>query len=369
MSERVIRDIGVLGTGLWESPPIGNEVFGPEFAIRSTVRDPYNGLRGDDGIVRVAGTELIPGQHDRTIAAVEHSFTDPYRGARRRRWFPDDLLVSSAETEAATNALEDAGVDASQIGAVLVHSFLPDGINPKNATKIADNLGITGCLAFEVESVCSSTLSQMMVAGSLIAAGQADYVLCTQSIAYSRLRDPNASTTVFEADMASAFVMGRVPGCEMAFSFRTVGGLHGAISLEWRRPTGAPPTPVWHGPRERLHMSFDRELQKKVNADVAEYAKITTAEALGKAERRIEDVEIFISHQPMSWFRPYMEDTLGLADGVAYDTFEEYANINSPSVTASIHEARKEGRLRRGANTLLYCPAAGYTYGAVAMRW
>lgn len=364
----MIRDIGVVGTGLWESEPIGNEVFA-HLQTGVEVQDPYRGCRDDDGVVRVAGAELHPGEHDRTIAAVERSFTDPFRGAKRRRWFPEDLRVSDAETDAARRALDDAGIGPQDVGAVLVHSFLPDELNPKNGPLIADHLGITSALAFDVDSVCNSALTQMMVGASLIRSGQARFVLCTQSIAYSRVRDSNASSTVMEADMASAYVLGRVPGCEMAFAWRTAGELHAAISLEWRRPSAAPRTPYWKGPSEQLLIGFDRELQKRVNADVARYATETTSEVLRVAEAELDDVELFVTHQPMSWFRPYMEDTLGLRDGVAFDTFEEYANINSPSVTASLHEARRAGRLERGTRALIYCPAAGYTYGAVSLRW
>jgi 3-oxoacyl-[acyl-carrier-protein] synthase-3 len=364
----MIRDIGIVGTGLWDGPVIGNDWFGDR-STDTAVRDPYRGLRGDDGVVRVAGVELIPGQHDRTIAAVEASFVDPYRGARRRRWFPEDLPVSEAETAAARSALEDAGLAPGDIGAVLTHSFLPDELNPKNASRIAHNLGITRALAFEVDSVCNSAVSQMMVGASLIATGQARHVLCTQSIAYSRVRDPLASSTVFEADMAAAYVLGPVPGAEMTFSWRTAGDLHPAIALAWRRPTGAPRGSWLGGSQERLLIAFDKELQQRVNSEVADHARTTTAEALARAEVGLEDVELFVTHQPMSWFGPYMEDTLGLRDGVAFDTFEEYANINSPSVTASLHEARRAGRLERGTRTLIYCPAAGYTFGSAVLRW
>ncbi len=365
----MIRDIGVLGIGLWGAEPITNEVFGAEFQRSAATSDPYRGRRGDDGIVRVAGAELVPGKHDRAIAAVEHSFSDPYRGARRRRWFPPDMPVSDAEVAAAKSALADAGLGIEDIDAILVHSFLPDGLSPKNSPLVAHKLGFRGGLALEVDSVCNSALSHMMLGASLIASGQARRVLCVQSIAYSRLRDERASATVFEADMAGAYVLGPVPGAQMAFSWRTAGELHAAISLGWRRPTGTPQPPYWQGTGERLLISFDRELQGLVNAQVAEYATLTAAEALGRAGWSIDEIELFVSHQPMSWFTAYMEDTLGLADGVAFSTFEEYANINSSSVTASLCEAKRAGRLERGTRALIYCPAAGYTYGSVALRW
>jgi 3-oxoacyl-[acyl-carrier-protein] synthase-3 len=106
-----------------------------------------------------------------------------------------------------------------------------------------------------------------------------------------------------------------------------------------------------------------------VNTDVAHFAQVTCGEALGRAEVDINDVELFVSHQPMSWYTAYMEDSLGLRDDIAFSTFEEFANINSPSVVANLFEARRAGRLERGTRVLSYCPAAGYTYGAVALRW
>ncbi len=365
----LLRDIGVIGLGLWEAEPIGNEIFDGSGREQAEVKDPYHGCRSADGIVRVAGAELIPGTHDRTLAAVERSFGDPFRGARRRRWFPDDLPVSDAETDAARRALADAGLEPGDVDALLVHSFLPDQLNPKNSPLVADKLGIRRAFTLEVDSVCNSALSQLRVGASLIAAGQARHVLCVQSIAYSRVRDPKVSTTVIEADMASAFVLGPVPGAAMTSAWRTAGELHGAIRLEWRRPTGAPPPSYWQPTADRLLISFDRELQRQVNADVATYAKSTCKTVLEQIGWEIADVELFVSHQPMSWFTPYMEDTLGLADGVGFSTFEEYANINSASVTASLHAAKQAGRLVPGTRVLLYCPAAGYTYAAMALQW
>jgi 3-oxoacyl-[acyl-carrier-protein] synthase III len=169
--------------------------------------------------------------------------------------------------------------------------------------------------------------------------------------------------------MASAFVLGPVPGAEMAFSWRTDGSLHAAISLQWSAPSGAPGRRYWERSDERLLIRFDHELQQRVNREVAQHAVVTTAEALARAEMRLRDVELFATHQPMSWYGAFMDDVLGLADGVSCSSFEDYANVNSASLPASLHDARRAGRLPRGSRVLLFCPAAGYTYGAVAMRW
>lgn len=365
-----IRDIGIIGTGLWDAPPIGNEAYAKAAPVSDgQVKDPYRGARDAQGVVRIAGMAFTPQKYPRTLAAIDRSFRDPFRGTRKRRIFPRDLKTSDAETCAARSALDHAGLQPKDIGALLVQSFLPDEIQPKNQGLVAHNLGITDAPAWGVESLCNSPITQLMVGSSLIVAGHAETVLCVQSSALSRVSDPGASSSLQEADMASAFVIGPRPGAEMAFSFRTDGRLHGAISTPWETPVGTPKRRYWEPPPERLLVHFDRNLQPEVMQQTAEMSKLVCGEALLRAGLRLEEIDIFISHQPMSWFEAFMSDVLGLRDGIAFNTFEEYANINACCMTASVHHAQLDGRLRRGSRLLMYGPAAGYTYGAAAIRW
>lgn len=366
----IVQDVGVIGVGLWEGEVITNAHLDEERLRRMRVLDPYRGLPDGDGAVRVAGMELDPKRYARTARAVVESYQDPFRGTRRRRFFPRDLRVSDAETAAARQAIEDAGLTSADIDAVLVQSFLPDEIHPKNAARIAHNLSIERAPAWEVDSMCNSALTQMTIGASLITSGFAKRVLCVQSVAYSRVSDPSASASILEADMASALVLGPAPGAQMACSFRTDGRLHGAVKLAWAEPASASPRREWwESARERLLIRFDPALQRQVMGELEAHARLVCGEALEALTMRMEELDLFIGHQGMSWNSAFMADALGLPDGVAFDTFTEYANINAAGIPASIHEARRSGRLRRGSKLLLFGPGAGYTYAAVAMRW
>jgi len=364
----IVRDVGIVGTGIWEGPIVENDRF-TELLDRHAVKDPFRGHRDDSGTVRIAGMEFTRERDPRTLAAIEKSFADPFRGTRRRRFFPDGMKVSDAETEAARNAIADAGLSPSDIDAVLVQSFLPDEMHPKNAALIAHNLGIQRAPAWEVDSICNSVITQMTVGSSMITAGFARHVLCVQSVAYSRVSDPGSSSTVQEADMAAAFVLGPVPSSVIGFSWRTDGRLHGAIKLEWTTPHGQPPRKYWQRSEERFLIRFDPELQPQVMGELRDYARTVCFEALDRAGLRVDQLDAFVSHQPMSWYSAFMSESLGLREDVSFDTFEEYASINSVSISASLHHARREGHVGNGTNLLLFGPAAGYTYGAAAIRW
>jgi 3-oxoacyl-[acyl-carrier-protein] synthase III len=365
----MIRDVGILGIGLWEGTVVPNGHFSVSSPGSTQVKDPYRGRLSDDGTVRIAGMDFKPDKYARTIAAIQRAFEDPFRGTQRRRFFPRELKVSDAETEAARKALADAAVSPADIGAVLVQSFLPDEVQPKNAAIIAHNLGIRAAPAWEVDSICNSSLTHLTVGASLLLSGFARYVLCVQSTAYSRVSDPTSSSAMQEGDMASAFVLGPSTGTLMTSSWRTDGRLHGAIKLHWAPPAGAPPRRWWERSQDSLLIGFDPALQEQVMRDIAENCRVVCDEALSRAELRREEIDIFIAHQPMSWNRAFMEDILDLADGIAFDTFEEYASINSAGIPASICEARRVGRIKKGSKVLLFGPAAGYTYAAMAIRW
>lgn len=364
-----LTDIAILGTGVWDAEPVGNERFERFAAAAGAVRDPFKGKRSEDGSISIAGLELTKARYPRTLAAVERAFADPYRGARRRRILPEEMRVSEAEVSAARAAIEAAGLSPGDIDLVLTHSFLPDEFTPKNAARVAHALGIGAAAAWELDSVCNSTLSQMTAGAGMVASGLARHVLCVQSCVYSRVTDPNTASTVQEADLAAAFVLGQRAGAEVAFAWRTDGRLHDATLLQWDAPTGSPRRRYWERPKEQLLIRFDPELQPQVMGDLQRYAPIVVEEALGRARMRIEEVDVFISHQPMAWYPEFIEETLGLRAGVMFHTFEEYANVNSPSLTASLHHAIRAGKVAPGARVLFFGPAAGYTYGAAAVRW
>jgi len=40
-----------------------------------------------------------------------------------------------------------------------------------------------------------------------------------------------------------------------------------------------------------------------------------------------EELDVFITHQATYWQSSFIEETLGLAQGVGFETFDEYTNI------------------------------------------
>lgn len=365
MSRSMFHDIGILGTGLWEGPVVENHKITVADGVH---RDPFKGQRGDDGLVRIAGLELHPQRHRRALAQIEQSYKDPYRGTVRRRICPRSVPPSEMEADAARRALADAGLQPGDVDAVLVQSFLSDHLQPKNASRLCALLGVHRALALNVDTLCNSAASQVLLGAALIQSRQARRVLCVQSTVFSCVADPGTSAAVQEADMASALLLGEVRGARLACSSHVEGRLHGAVRLDWAVPEGAAAGRRYYEPPvERMAILFDAGLKAEAMRDMAARAAPLCQEALARAELDIKGVGAFVCHQPLSWACALFADVLGLPDGVAIDVFPEYANIGSCSIAAGLHHARQAGRLGGGQALLLFAPAAGATYLAMAL--
>src|SRR3546814_16110502 len=79
-------------------------------------------------------------------------------GIRSRRIAGEGETTSTLAAVAARRALEAAGVDASEIGLIIVATATPDYTFPSVGPQVPAELGIADCVAFDVQAVCSGFL-------------------------------------------------------------------------------------------------------------------------------------------------------------------------------------------------------------------
>ena len=98
-------------------------------------------------------------------------------GIRQRYIADDSETTSSLATVAARNALDAAGIDAGEIGLIVLATATPDHTFPATATQVQAALGCGGGVAFDVQAVCSGFLYALATADSLLRTGMAGKAL------------------------------------------------------------------------------------------------------------------------------------------------------------------------------------------------
>ena len=92
-------------------------------------------------------------------------------GVERRHVVAEDQTTSDMCIEAAKVAIEDAGIDISEIDLVIAGTTSPDLIFPNVATIIQHKLGIGPCPAFSLEAACTGFIYALTTADKFIRAG------------------------------------------------------------------------------------------------------------------------------------------------------------------------------------------------------
>ena len=76
-------------------------------------------------------------------------------GIRERHIADDDVATSDLASEAARRALEQAGVDARDVGFIVVGTTTPDMFFPSTACLVQHNIGADSAWGFDLGAACS----------------------------------------------------------------------------------------------------------------------------------------------------------------------------------------------------------------------
>ena len=280
-------------------------------------------------------------------------------GIRSRYVAEDGETTASLATEAARRALDHAGVDAEDIGLIVLATATPDQTFPSSATKVQAALGIDDCVAFDVHAVCTGFLYALSVADSLLRSGSATKALVIGAETFTRLLDWDDRTTcVLFGDGAGALVLGAEETESGILATRLhADGRHNDLLFV----DGGPSTTGTVG---KLRMK-GREVFRHAVVNLAD----VLTEVLEAAGLTSADVDWVVPHQANARILDATAKKLGLPSHKVVVTVDEHANTSAASVPLAFHTAVKDGRIQRGDIVVLEAMGGGFTWGAAALRY
>src|SRR6476661_7328189 len=134
-------------------------------------------------------------------------------GIKQRRKAAPGEYTSQFAVRASQEAIERAGIDASDIDLILCATVTPDQILPSTACLIQAELGAHKAAAMDIVAACSGFLYGLSLADAMIRGGQSKYALVIGAEILTRYVDyTDRSTCVLFGDGAGAAVLGPVEG-------------------------------------------------------------------------------------------------------------------------------------------------------------
>ena len=324
--------------------------------------------------VRIAGLSTFVPPRVLTNADLEKlvNTTDEWilqrTGIRERHIAEPGVATSDLAKEAAEGALREAGITADQLGFIVVGTTTPDTIFPSTACMLQTKIGAHHAWGFDLGAACSGFTYSLTTAMQMVATGACDYALAVGADVMSSIIDYTDRTTcVLFGDGAGAVVLAAAkPGDPHIIDFAHM--IDGSGGPALCMPAGGSKLPA-------SHETVDKRLHyvKQEGATVFKFAVKNTEEIarrlLGRNGLEPSQIDLFVSHQANRRIIEAASERLGLGPDKVIINLEMYGNTTAGTIPLALADARRQGRLKNGDLVLLCSVGAGFTVGAVLLRW
>lgn len=281
-------------------------------------------------------------------------------GIRARHFAAPDVTSSDLGVEAAKNALQAAGLQASDIDLIIVATSTPDMVFPSAACILQNKLGIAGCAAFDVQAVCSGFVYALTVADAMIRTGSASKALVIGAEVFSRILDFSDRTTcVLFGDGAGAVVLeaSETPGI-LASDLHADGKHVGILCVPGNVSGGQ----ILGDPL----LKMDGQAVFKLAVGVLESAARAT---LAKAKLTDADIDWLIPHQANIRIMQSTAKKLKMPLEKLIVTVDQHGNTSAASIPLALDSAVRSGKIQKGDTLMLEGVGGGFTWGAVLLKY
>ena len=283
-------------------------------------------------------------------------------GVERRHCVRPDQTTSDMCVEAAKVAIEDAGIDASDIDLVLIGTTSPDLIFPNVGTLVQHRLGIPPCPAVSMEAACTGFIYALTTVDKFIKAGEASCVLVVGAECITKLTDwTDRNTCVLFGDGAGAVIV--KPSSEPGI-LATHLGADGQYRDLLYYPVGASKDLAKAGTDEAAIMMTGNEVFKVAVKTLGNVA----LEVLEKAGVDQSELDWLIPHQANIRIIQATAKRLGLPMEKVIVTVQDHGNTSAASVPMALDVAIRDGRVKPGQLILMEAFGGGFTWGSILMR-
>ena len=272
-------------------------------------------------------------------------------GIRQRYIAGEGETTSTLAIDASRKALAAAGVDADEIGLIILAT----------ATQVQAALGCGGGVAFDVQAVCSGFLYALATADSLLRTGMAKKALVIGSETFSRILDWDDRTTcVLFGDGAGAIVLEAKDVAEdgpgiLASRLHAEGAHKDMLYVD-----GGPSTTGTVG---KLRMK-GREVFRHAVVNLADVLR----EVLEETGMNAADIDWVVPHQANARILDATARKLDLPSEKVVVTVDRHANTSAASVPLALDTAVQDGRIKQGDLVMFEAMGGGFTWGASLAR-
>lgn len=282
----------------------------------------------------------------------------------------DEKMPNAAlAAEAAEKALQMAGKSSDELDQIIVGTCSPDTLLPSTACRLQYKLGAHQAWAMDINAACSGFVYGLATATQFIATGQSRTVLVVGSeVLHPFLDWKDRGSCILFGDGAGAAIVESVPTdspCRiLSWNLSSDGKFGDLLKLPPFYSAGNLFSDVPSCKSSKMVMN-GREIFKVAVRTLTDFALL----ALSENGFDIEDIDWFVPHQANQRILEAVAQRLNIPEEKVLINVDRYGNTSAATIPTVLDEAVRDGRIQKGQLLLLDAFGAGFTYGAMLIRW
>src|SRR5262250_187265 len=326
------------------------------------------------GIGRCVPPKVVTNDDLRARMDTSDEWIQQRTGIQQRHYSEDRVGAAEMGAVAARQALEGAGVRASDVDRVIFATLSPDVDMPSTACVLQSHLGIGGMPAFDVRNQCSGFLYALATANAFVKAGRFARVL----VVGGEVHSTGIDITTRGRDVAVIFGDGAAAVVVEATDDPRKGILTTHLHAE-----GKYAEKLWlecAAARERPRLTeamvagaaprvFPRMEGRYVFKHAVQRFTEVINEALAAAGCTAADLDLLIPHQANLRISQLVALGFDLPEEKVLNNIQRYGNTTAASIGLALYEAIETGRVRDGSLLCLAAFGAGFTWASLLIRW
>ena len=291
-------------------------------------------------------------------------------GISERHVASPEMATSDLATAAARIALENRGISADDIDAIIVCTVTPDMLFPSTACLVQNNLGAKHAWGFDLIAACSGFLYGVNTGANLVMSGANKRVLVIGADTMTRILNyEDRATCVLFGDGAGAVVIEASDPGEPNLGFIDfMGEIDGSGGHYLYMPAGGSRLPASHETVDKKMHYVHQEGQQVFKYAVTKMHEYSRA-ILDRNGFTISDLALLVPHQANMRIVQASAEKLGLPMEKVVLNIGKYGNTTAGTIPLAARDAIADGRLKKGDLVLFAAVGAGFTVGASLWRW
>lgn len=282
------------------------------------------------------------------------------------------ILENGATSDMATKAtemlLKNRGITAEEIDVIIVATVTPDMFFPATACIVQEKIGASKAWGFDVSAACSGFVYTLIIGAQFIETGAYKKVLVIGADKMSVITDySDRNNCILFGDAAGAVLL--EPTDDQSIGILDhIFHSDGSGGKYLNMLGGGSLNPSTHDTVDKKMHYLYQDGKAVFKVAVVGMADVS-AEVMEKNKMTEKDIDWLVPHQANQRIIDACADRMKLDKSKVMLNIDRYGNTTAATIPLCLSEWWHCGKLRRGQHLVLSSFGAGYTWGAVLMKW